>query len=65
MGISLQVSAIEEKAALTALIVAAFAAASSTTVLPGSRLVGLVGEAPSARLDEARIHLNYCGRHAG
>jgi len=41
------------------------AAASSTTVLLGSRLVGLVGEAPSARLDEARIHLNYCSRHAG
>jgi hypothetical protein len=29
------------------------AAASSTTVPPGSRLVGLVGEAPLARLDEA------------
>ena len=48
------VSAKELEAAPTASIVTAFAAASSTTVLRGSRLVGLVGEAPSARRDEER-----------
>src|SRR5262249_23947535 len=43
----------------------ALAAASLTTVPPGSRLVGLVGEAPSTHLDDARSHLNYCRRRAG
>src|SRR5262249_32777354 len=53
------VSANQLEAAPTASIVAACARCRFGTTVPWGRLVGLVGVAPSARLDEARIHLNY------
>src|SRR5262245_713366 len=57
MGFSVRFRASRAKAAPNRLHRRSRAAtASSTTVPPGSRLVGLVGEAPSARLDEARIN---------
>jgi hypothetical protein len=62
-GVLLRLSAKEVEAAPTASIVAL--SCRFFTTVPCGRLVGLVGEAPSARLDEARIQLNYCRRHAG
>jgi hypothetical protein len=52
MGFSVRFGAIKKAAPNRLHRRSLMAAASATTVLPGSRLVGLVGEAPSARLDE-------------